>query len=214
MGRKQPCRAHFEAQQSQGSALKVTPLRQWENRAGRCKSHRGHWRQIPELQDTFGTLAGTLANLLYPCKGWLGTSASAPLITLLLPAYLRWILLCTWVFICARNWVCVSPFLSSSFDLSGKDHPGISGLLLGLFHTPRVMLLCVLNATQVAIAPCIPGWAFTQFPALHSIHRFCQWPQCLQQDQDTGALTLNFQRKLVISNGFTSQKIPWQNWLR
>lgn len=127
----------LEAQPSQGSALKVTPLRQWENRPGQCKSHRGHWRQTPELQDTFGTLAVTLANLLYPCKGWLGTSCFSTF-NYFAAASLRCLLLCTWVFVPVTQ-MCISPSLSSSSDL--RDHQQISGLLLGLFHTPSVMLL-------------------------------------------------------------------------
>lgn len=194
------------------SALKVTPLRQWENRPGQCKSHRGHQRQIPELQDTFGTSAVTLANLLYPWWGWLGTSCFSTFnyfaVSSLYEASPT-----LHVAVCACNWVCISLSLSSPIDPNGKDHLWLSGLLLELLHTHTVWCSCSTlcsgpgchTSSNCSLDPCLGLPIF-----LHCTQSTnCQWPNaqllCLQQNQDTSALTLTFQWKQLISNSFISQ---------
>lgn len=138
--------------------------------------------------------------------------ASASLITLLLPAYLRHLLLCThtWVFVHVTE--CFSfPFLLLRWQRSPTDLWTSARVIS---HTkcvaPTALCVQVLDARWAAISLWILDWALTQFPALHSIHKLCQWPNaqlpCLHQDQDTGALTLNLQQKQLISNSFISQK--------
>lgn len=165
--------------------------------------------KIPELQDAFGTSAVTLANLLYPWWGWLGTSCFSTF-NYFAVASLSEVSPTLHVGVCARNWVCISPSLSSSLDLNGKDHLRLSGLLLELLHTHSEMLLqhSVSRSWMPRKYQLLSGSLSGLLPIfLHCPQSTdCQWPNAqLQQDQDTSALTLSFQWKQLISNSFISQ---------
>ena len=64
-------------------------------------------------------------------------TATAPLITLLLPA-LSEMSVSYSAHVYVHTGVCISPCLSSYLDLNGKDDLLIYGLLLALFHTHSV----------------------------------------------------------------------------
>lgn len=177
--------------------------------------------KIPELQDAFGTSAVTLANLLYPWWGWLGTSCFSTF-NYFAVASLSEVSPTLHVGVCARNWVCISPSLSSSLDLNGKDHLRLSGLLLELLHTHTVRCSCSTlcpgpgchASTKCSLDPV---WAPTYFPALPSIHRLSM-TQCTTPVPATGSghkcFNTHLSMKTVNFKQFYFTNILWENLLQ
>lgn len=173
MGRKEPCRPHLlgvcwvslrhSDLSSQSHTIKA--MRK-QTRAMQISQRASE--KIPELQDAFGTSAVTLANLLYPWWGWLGTSCFSTF-NYFAVASLSEVSPTLHVGVCARNWVCISPSLSSSLDLNGKDHLRLSGLLLELLHTHTVRCSCSTlcpgpgchASTNCSLDPCLGSYLFS-----------------------------------------------------